>query len=54
MKDDKQPDFYPVVLATVPPTILTKEEVDTYYNLRGTVVNITCLPATHPRSEDGK
>ncbi len=51
MEDD---DFYPIVLATVPPTVLTREEVNNYYTQRGTVVNITWLPATHPRPEDGK
>jgi hypothetical protein len=47
-------DFYPIVLATVPPTILTREEVDRYFNARNTTVSAFHLPATNPRAEDGK
>ena len=55
MKDDKQvDDFYPVILPTVPPTVLTREEVDRYFNSRNTTITVMHLPATHPRSEDGK
>ena len=50
----KKDDFYPVVLATDPPTILTREQVENYFKERRSVVNITHLPATNPRPEDGK
>ena len=46
-------DFYPLILQTSPPTVLTREEVETYFQLRGTHVHVTHLPATDPRSEDG-
>lgn len=45
--------FYPIILATTPPTILTREEVETYFALRGTTVHIHHLPATNPQNEDG-
>jgi len=46
-------DFYPLILQTSPPTILTREEVETYFILRGTVISITHIAATNPRNEDG-
>ena len=54
MKDDLQPDdFYPIILATSPPTVLTREEVDRYFQSRNTTVSVIHIPATHPREEDG-
>jgi hypothetical protein len=44
-------DFYPVILATVPPTMLTREEVDSYFRERGTYVKVLHIPATNPRDE---
>lgn len=46
-------DFYPVLLRTVPPKLVTREEVDEYFRERGTVVKIFHLPATNPRDERG-
>jgi hypothetical protein len=55
MKDDKQvDDFYPVILPTVPPTVLTREEVDRYFQSRNTTITAMHLPATRPYPEDGK
>ena len=49
-----RPDFFPVVLATSPPTIMTRADVESYFRERGTVVRCTHIPATHPRDEDGQ
>jgi hypothetical protein len=54
MKDDKQvDDFYPIFLPTTPPTILTRDEVDRYFESRNTSISVIHLPATNPRDEDG-
>lgn len=45
--------FYPIVLATDPPRVVTKEDVDNYFKNRGTVVKILHVPATCPRQEEG-
>jgi hypothetical protein len=47
----KPKDFYPVILATDPPTLLTRKEVEDYFKKRGTVVKMLHIPATHPREE---
>jgi hypothetical protein len=54
MTEDIRDDFYPIILATIPPTVLTREDVGRYFEQRNTVVNITCLPAIKPFPEDGK
>ena len=41
--------FWPVVLATVPPTLLTEEEA----LKKVPHVKVLHIPATHPRNEDG-
>jgi len=46
-------DFYPLILQTVPPIILTREEVETYFQLRNSHVRATHISATNPRNEDG-
>ena len=33
---------------------MTREQMESYFRERNTVVNITHIPATNPRSEDGK
>jgi hypothetical protein len=43
--------IFPVILRTDPPTVMTREQVDEYFRERGTVVRVTHIPATHPRSE---
>lgn len=40
-------DFYPVILQTDPPTLLTREEVDE----KVPHVKVTHIPATCPREE---
>jgi hypothetical protein len=55
MSDEKQvDDFYPIILPTNPPRVLTREEVEKYFQSRNTTVSAYHLPATNPRSEDGK
>ena len=43
----------PFLLRTDPPEVLTWEQIEQYFRERGTMVTITHIPATHPRSEDG-
>ena len=43
--------FYPVILRTNPPTVLTREQVDQYW--AGKVCKVFHIPATHPRDEGG-
>jgi hypothetical protein len=44
-------DFYPIVLATVPPKLVTRKDVEDYYRKRGTICTCTHIPATNPRDE---
>ncbi len=44
-------DFYPVILRTDPPTVLTRADVDAYFAKRGTSCKVTHIPATRPREE---
>ena len=44
-------DFYPAILRTNPPTVLTRAEVDQYW--AGKVCKVFHIPATHPRDEGG-
>lgn len=47
-------EFYPTLLATVPPKILTREEVDSYWEKRE--LKIVHIAATNPVDEriDGR
>jgi hypothetical protein len=45
---EEKDDFYPVVFQTVPPTIMTREEV----YARVPHMRVTNIPATNPRPED--
>jgi len=45
----RKDDFYPVMLRTDPPTILTREEVER----KVPCIKITHIPATCPRDEKG-
>jgi len=41
-------EFYPCILMTSPPTLLTREQTDA----RVPHVRVTHIPATNPRNED--
>jgi len=46
--DDHDDSFYPVLLRTVPPTVLTRGDVVS----KVPWVKVLHIPATHPRAED--
>lgn len=45
--------YYPYVLRTDPPRVVTREEIDEYFRKRDTIVKILHLPATNPKDERG-
>jgi hypothetical protein len=45
-------DFYPIVLATRPPTVLTRKQVDDYFRNKGVeFLTYTHIPAVKPHEE---
>jgi len=54
MKKNPKDDFYPIILPTIPPTVLTREEVDKYFQSRNTSISVAHIPATNPCPEDGR
>lgn len=44
----KKDDFWPIILQTTPPILLTREEA----YARVPYIKVTHIPATNPRSED--
>jgi hypothetical protein len=44
--------FYPIMLASVPPRVMTREDVDRYYRERGTFVKVLHLPAVASDKRD--
>jgi hypothetical protein len=50
-KKRQKDDFYPCVIRTDPPRVVTRGEIDMYFQVRGTVVRTIHIPATAPREE---
>jgi hypothetical protein len=44
-------DFFPVILRTEPPTVMTREDMERYFRERGTTVNVMHIAATNPQEE---